>query len=280
MKSNVTRMANMPPPPGASSGKSRKTLYAVVLIAIIVIAVGVGAYAMMNNGSPNNNPTPAPSQTTTPSQTAQPTTSASGTPSGTSTPQATSSPSGNQIIANFQVGKWANYTMKNYDSDGTTILTETKLKMSIGEGSPTQGAYIGRDCYTINMAMDMNIEGQTMTSTAVVYVSKDTHDALRMDTTTMGMTYGEDITPGNSTASGYGQIDPNTVIGYETKVVAAGTFTDCTKAQKTDTTTTPGTTTVTTTWIHQSVPIWGMVYMQSTSNGVLSLTYELTDYSR
>lgn len=178
------------------------------------------------------------------------------------------------------MGKWANYTMKNYDSDGVTVTTESKVKMSIGEGSPTQGAYIGRDCYTINMAMDMNIEGQTVSATSVIYVSKDTKEALRIDTTSMGMTYGEDITPGNSTTSAYGQIDPSTVIGHETKIVAAGTFADCTKAQKTSTDATTGATTVVTTWIHQSVPIWGMVYMQSTSNGVLSLTYELTDYSR
>ena len=89
---------------------------------------------------------------------------------------------------------------------------------------------------------------------------------------------GFDFNATNPAEQGTGaqEINPSTIIGHETKTVAAGTFTDCIKAQ----TTTESTGSISTTWAHQSVPIFGVVYSEETTNGVLSSTTELTDYSR
>jgi hypothetical protein len=291
MKHSIFRMANLPPPPpGGASGKSRKTLYAIVLIAIIVVAVAVGAYAMMNKGSPNSNPTPAPSQTSSPSQTSTPasSTSASTTPAGTSTPQGsatptpqtTSSPSGSETIVNFQVGKWANYTIKEFDTDGTTVTAESRMKESVSEGNIPQGQFAGQNSWILTLATDEIAGGQiTSTTSVLMYFSIGTMEALRSEIWMNGQLFmGFDYNDTNPVDPGTipTEIDPSTIIGHETKTVAAGTFADCIKSQ----TTIEGTGSTSIMWAHQSVPIFGFVYIQETTNGVLSSTTELTDYSR
>jgi hypothetical protein len=281
-------MANMPPPPpGAASGKSRKTLYAVVLIAIIVIAVGVGAYAMMNNGSPSSSPTPAPSQSTaSPSQTstAGPSSSASGspqasqTPAATATPQPSSSASNTQSVMNFRLGAWANYTDKNYADDGVTVSTEMHMKESIGQGSPTEGQYVGRDCWKMISDVDIISEGGLSTSSSVTYYEKSTMKPLRIETVSQGFSYGIDVNDTSTTTPGTGSaIDPSTVISNEACTVPAGTFQNCMKAQITVNNEYTGTI-VSLIWVHQDVPIWGIVKSESRTNGVLSATSELTAY--
>jgi len=67
-------------------------------------------------------------------------------------------------------------------------------------------------------------------------------------------------------------VDVQYVVGQETITVAAGTFVNCWKAEvKTD-------DTVTNSWVHPDVPIWGMVKTEMYQDGELSMTMELTSY--
>jgi hypothetical protein len=291
MKNNTTLQTNYPPPPPQASGSkfSRKMLLAVVVIVVVVVAGVVGAFTLMNTGSkPNVSPNPsqtssaAPTGATTNSPSTSP--SQSGTPqasqtaAASATPQPTSSGSNTEGVVNFRLGAWANYTDKNYDTDGVTVTAETHMKESIGQGSPTEGQYVGRDCWKMISEMDIDIDGALSTSSSVTYYEKSTMKPLRIETISQGFSYGMDINDTGTTDPGTsGEIDPSTVINHEACTVPAGTFQNCMKAQITVNNPYTGTI-VSLIWVHQDVPIWGIVKSESRTNGVLSSTSELTAY--
>lgn len=292
MKNNTTLQTNYPPPPPQASGSkfSRKMLLAIVVIVVVVVAVVVGAFALMNTGSNPSSPTPNPSHTTSPAPTGSTINNPSTSPSQSGTPQASQTPTpsatlqpsssaGNtEGVINFRLGAWANYTDKNYDTDGVTVTTETHMKESIGEGSPTEGQYVGRDCWKMISEMDIDIDGALSTSSSVTYYEKSTMKPLRIETISQGFSYGMDINDTGTTDPGTsGAIDPNTVISREACTVPAGTFLNCMKAQITVDNPYTGTI-VSLVWVHQDVPIWGIVKSESRTNGVLSSTSELTAY--
>jgi hypothetical protein len=291
MKNNKTLQTNYPPPPPSASGSkfSGKTLLAVVVIVVVVVAGVVGAFALMNTGSkPNASPNPSPTSSATPtgSTTNNPSTSPSQsgtpqpsqTPTTSVTPQPSSSAGNTEGVINFRLGAWANYTDKNYDTDGVTVTTETRTKESIGEGSPTEGQYVGRDCWKMISEMDIDIDGTLSTSSSVTYYEKTTMKPLRIETSSQGFSYGMDINDTSTTDPGTGgAIDPSTVISREACTVPAGTFLNCMKAQITVDNPYTGTI-VSIIWVHQDVPIWGVVKSESRTDGVLSSTSELTAY--
>jgi hypothetical protein len=291
MKNNTTlQMDNPPPPPSATGSKfSQKMLLAIVVIVIVVVAGVIGAFALMNTGSqPNVSPNPsqtssaAPTGATTNSPSTSPaqsgTPQASQTAAATATPQPTSSGSNTQGVINFRLGAWANYTDKNYEDDGVTVSTEMHMKESIGQGSPTEGQYVGRDCWKMISDVDIISEGGLSTSSSVTYYEKSTMKPLRIETISQGFSYGMDINDTGTTEPGTGgAIDPSTVISNEACTVPAGTFQNCMKAQITINNEYTGTI-VSLIWVHQDVPIWGMVKSESRTNGVLSATSELTAY--
>jgi hypothetical protein len=90
--------------------------------------------------------------------------------------------------------------------------------------------------------------------------------------------YEQEFDPATTSATGTGtaEVNPNSIIGQETITVAAGTF-DCMKASVTSTTTTTDDT-VTTVWLSQNVPAFGMVKAESKISGTLSSTLELISY--
>jgi hypothetical protein len=293
MGNNTTfQMENPPPPPPSATGSkfSGKMLLAIVVIVIVVVAGVVGAFALMNTGSKPSNPTPNPSQTssvaptgattnnpsTSPQQSSTP--QASQTAAASATPQPTSSGSNTEGVINFRLGAWANYTDKNYDDDGVTVSTEMRMKESIGEGSPSEGQYVGRDCWKMISDVDIYSDGGMSTSSSVTYYEKSTMKPLRIETISQGFSYGMDINDTDTTDPGTGgAIDPSTVISREACTVPAGTFQNCMKAQVTVNNEFTGTI-VSLIWVHQDVPIWGMVKSESRTNGVLSATSELTAY--
>ncbi len=150
---------------------------------------------------------------------------------------------------------------------------ETHEKESISEGT-----YNGQNCWLLITDMDQTNEGQTTSSTTIIYLSKSTLHGVRYEMYMNGeLIYGYDLNDTSTTNPGTtGEIDPNTIISYETKTVAAGTFTDCAKASIT-TTTSAGTNTAT-IWAHQNVPVYGLVKMETYSGQQLTMTMELTAY--
>ena len=169
--------------------------------------------------------------------------------------------------------------MTDYDTDGVTVSSIMRIKESIGEGSPTEGQYVGRNCWTMNSATDIDMDGTITTSTSTTYFEKGTMNALRIETTSQGYTYGYDINDTGTTDPGTGgQIDPSTIISYETITVPAGTFQNCMKAQITVNNEYTGATIVSLDWAHQDVPIWGIVKSETRADGVLSSTMVLTAY--
>jgi hypothetical protein len=276
MKTLLFRMSNnLPPPPPKSSSKM---LYAAIAIVIIVVAAVAGAYILMQK-SPNN-PNPSPTSTATPSSTAPATSTPSANPASTSTPQNTATPastpapsSSAQPITNFVAGKWVNYTVTTY-SEGTQSAVMYEKE------SVDQEFYNGIDCWTITMATDQVSEGQTMTSVTKIWMSKSTLEGVHMRSEYNGVVIiDEDLNATSTTDPGTtGQIDPSTIVSYETITVAAGTFPDCAKAAIT--TTTPAGTSTSNVWSSQNVPIFGLVKMETFLNGQLSSTTELTDFSR
>jgi len=174
----------------------------------------------------------------------------------------------------LRVGAWANYTIRNYDTDGITVASEMNMKESIGEGSPSEGAHVGQNCWKI--ITDQTAEGGT--STSIIYLAKNTMQGVRYELWMNNqLLYGYDLNATSTTNPGTsGQIDPSTVISHESCTVPAGTFADCMKAKTTNTF--GGTTTTSYMWAHQNVPVWGLVKLESYSNDVLTSVMELTAY--
>jgi hypothetical protein len=279
----ISKLASMvsppPPPPPLPSKSSRKTLIAALIIVIIVIAAIVGAYALTRPGT--NNPSPSPtaspssssSSTATPSGTSSPSSSGTPTTAPTASPTQSASPgSSANPIANFKAGTWANYTMKSYDAG--TLAYESHIKESVGEET-----YKGISCWLITMATDQTVEGTATTSVTKIWMSKGTLQGIHMRMEVNGVVlYDEDLNDTSTIDPGTtGEIDPSTIVSYETVTVTAGTFTNCAKASTT-TTTTAGTS-VSYVWANQKVPVFGLVKMESYLNQQLSSSMELTAYS-
>jgi hypothetical protein len=259
----LTELAYPPPPPPPSSTpqkSSRNMLVVAVVIIVIVAAVAVGAYYFITKPSSSTNPTPTPSTTPT-----------GGTSTSTPTATPTSTPSGNNPIANFRAGTWANYVIKSYGTAGE-VTSENTMKYAIDEGT-----YSGTACWLLKVEMQMN-EGEETTKMLMTYwMNKNTLEGIHVKTqmyTNDELTFEheEDISPGES-GDMPKPIDLSTVTGHETITVPAGTF-DCTKV--TVTSTAVGSTT--SSWVNSNIPVIGLVKIETTSGGVLQSTTELTAY--
>ncbi len=246
--------------------KSKSAVSMIVIaavIAIIVIAGVVGAYYLT---LPSTNASPSPSPTATATPAVSPTETA--TPAASASP--TSSPTINPVV-NFKAGAYAIYNTTTYTVGATTV---TGLNFTIGEDT-----YNGAACWTLTTTAG----NDTSNVVIVERISKSNTSEL-LGNVTMKMyqdgavVYEQEFDPATTTATGTGteEINPNSIIGQETITVAAGTF-DCMKASVTSTTTTIDDT-VTTVWLSQNVPAFGMVKAEATISGTLSSTLELISY--
>ncbi len=159
--------------------------------------------------------------------------------------------------------------MKTYDNTGALTL-EAHEKESISEGT-----YNGQNCWLLITDSEQTTEGEMTSSTTIIYLSKSTLDGVRMEMYMNGaLIMGYDLNDTTTTETGTtGEIDPNLIMSYETVTVPAGTFTNCAKAS----TTTAGTGT-TYIWAHESVPVYGLVKMESYDGQQLSMSVVLTAY--
>ena len=123
------------------------------------------------------------------------------------------------------------------------------MKESISEGT-----YKTQNCWLLTTDSDQTAEGETTSSTTIIYLSKTTLKGVRLEMYMNGeLLYGYDINDTSTTnPETPSQIDPNTIISYETITVPAGTFTNCAKASVTST------TGIAYVWGHQNVPIYGL----------------------
>jgi hypothetical protein len=264
-KRMITEPSYPPPPPPPPAKSSRNMLVIAVVIVIIIAAVAGGAYYFATTSSSSTNPTPTPSATPT----ATPTSSPTGTP----TPTPSSTPSGNNPIANFRAGTWANYIIKTYGTAGE-VTSENTMKYSIDEGT-----YSGVACWLLKVEMQMNEDSGTIKTVMTYWMNKNTLEGIHVKTqmyTNDELTYEheEDISPSEA-GDMPKPIDISTVTGHETITVPAGTF-DCIKV--TVTSTAAGTTTTTSQWVNSNIPVIGLVKIETTSGGVLQSTTELTAY--
>ncbi len=259
-----------PPPPPQSSPKkdSRKLIVVALLIVIIVVSAGVLFYLATNQSPSTTNPTPTPSATPTGSPGGSPTSS----PTGTSSPSPTGTPSGNNPVANWRAGSWANYTIKSYESGEVT--SESKMHYAIDEGT-----YSGTACWLMSVEMNLNQESGTMKNLMTYWISKSTLEGIHVKTQVymngeLISENEEDLTP-SETGDMPEPIDTSTSTSSETITVPAGTF-NCAKI--TVTSTISGTTSTTSSWANSNIPIIGLVKMETTSGGVVTSTTELTAY--
>lgn len=150
---------------------------------------------------------------------------------------------------------------------------ESHSKESISEGT-----YSGQNCWLLITDSDQTVEGERTSSTTIIYLSKTTLQGVRYESYMNGaLLYGWDLNNTSTTDPGTtGQIDPDTILSYETITVTAGTFTNCAKASTT--TTTGAGTSVSYIWANQNVPVYGLVKMESYDGQQLSLSMELTAY--
>ncbi len=155
---------------------------------------------------------------------------------------------------------------------------ETHVKETVESGPVPAGTYQGTDAWQIISENDQVADGELTTSKNIMYMSKSDPRGLRIEMYMNGeLFYAYDMNETSPTEPGTtGEIDPSTIISYETITVAAGTFTNCAKA--TTTVTTSMGTTVSYMWAHQDVPIWGLVKMEAYTGSKLTMSMELTAY--
>jgi len=287
-----------PPPPPPAPAKSRKTLVVALLLVLVVASALALAYMATGGfnfqGGNNTNPSPSASPSgfataspsasptasatssssstpsSTPSHTATPSASATATATPQTTPQPTSTSGGNnEGYLNFRDGAWANYTLKTYNETGAVTL-EAHLKESVDSGS-----YKGAACWLLTTAQDQTYEGYTSTIKTIYYLQKSNLQGLHVKIYYNDILSSEyDLNETTTIDPGItGEIDPDTIISYQTITVAAGTFVDCAKAQVTSPS---GGATV---WAHKNVPVYGLVKMEIYTGALLTMSEELTAYS-
>jgi hypothetical protein len=232
-----------------------------VVIVIIVVAAAAGAYYLTQQ-NPSASPTPSPSATATPtvSPTATPAASAAPTSSPTTSP-----------IANFKAGAYAIYNTTTY-TEG--VATVSGLNFTIGEDT-----FNGTPCWTLITTAGNDTSNVVITERVSKSNTSEILGNVTMKLYQNGvLTYETEFNPATDSTTGIGteEINPQTIIGQETITVPAGTF-NCMKASVTSTTTTTNDS-VTTLWINQNVPAFGMVKGEEKVNGTLSSTLELLSY--
>ena len=145
------------------------------------------------------------------------------------------------------------------------------MKYSVDEGT-----YGGVACWLLEVEMTMNEDSDVMRIVMTYWMNKNTLEGIHVKTqmyTNDELTYEyeSDIAPGEDTGDMPEPIDLNTVTGHETITVPAGTF-DCDKVTITSA------TGVTSSWVNLNIPVIGLVKIETTSDGVLASTTELTGY--
>ena len=231
----------------------------IVVIAVIVIAIAVAVVALL----PISGPTPTP--TTTTLITSTPTTPKSPTP----TPTTTTTPL-IQPIANFKIGAYAEYIMR-VSEDSTSM--EGKYRLSVdGEEN-----YKGNLCWLLSIT----IIQEDMKMVTTWWITKTEYEAVhgRMqmymnDRLVMQQEFDPEKKPPEAGEEPE-PIDVNYATGYETITVPAGTFINCIRVEVMET---EGS--VVKTWVHSSVPIWGLVKTEAYDKGELVMTMELVSYGR
>jgi len=238
---------------------ARSTLLVAAIVVIIVVAAAAGAYYLtLPKTSPSASPSPTASASASPSETPTPATSP------------TSSPS-TSAVANFKAGAYAIYNMTSYTNGVATVAS---FNITIGEDT-----YNGAACWVLT------INSGNYSSNVVISENIDktnTSQILGNMTTKMyanGALFSESSLAHSTSfgATGMEEINPQTIVGYETVTVPAGTFTNCPKATVSNTLVTDEAQ-VGTVWVSQKVPAFGMVKNQVTTNGVLSSSFELVSY--
>jgi hypothetical protein len=290
---NASAYPPPPPPPPPAPAKSRKTLVVALLLVLVVASalalayMATGGFNLQGGNNTNPSPSASPSGFATASPSASPTatatSSSSSTPAHTATPSASATPTAtpqttpqptstsggnNEGYANFRDGAWANYTIKTYDESGTVAL-ETHLKESVDSGT-----YQGAACWLLTTAQDQTYGGYTSTTKTIYYLQKSNLQGLHVKIYYNDVLTSEyDLNQTTTTDPGTtGEIDPNTIVSYETITVPAGTFANCAKAQFTSPS---GNANV---WAHLDVPVFGLVKMTMYSGTTLSMSEELTAY--
>ena len=271
MRTKIINATDYPPPPPLQPKKNTQKMIVVAFLIVIVVVSAVALAYIATGGFGANNPSTSPSASPSGSATASPSTSSSAsatqTPSPTGSPTATSS---SQSYVSFKDGAWANYKLVTYSED---LSYESQIKERIDEET-----YNGILCWLMTSTTESTIEGETTTTATKIWMSKNSLQGIHMRMEINGVVWmDEDLNETSTTETGTtGEIDPNTIMSYETITVTAGTFTNCAKASTT--TTMDSQTNVSYMWAHQDVPIFGLVKMETYVNQELSSLMELTGY--
>jgi hypothetical protein len=142
--------------------------------------------------------------------------------------------------------------------------------------SITEGTYSGAAVWLLNVEMTNNVEGGTMKNIMTYWVNKNTMQGVHVKTQVymngeLISENEEDIAPGEDSGTMPDPIDLSTTTSTETITVPAGTFT-CGKI----TVTTP--TGTSSSWASASVPVIGLVKIETTYGGKVQSTTELIGY--
>jgi hypothetical protein len=170
----------------------------------------------------------------------------------------------------FFAGAWAQYNIKSYDDTGA-LESENPMKYSVEDSS-----YNGVPCWLLNFEMQMTEGSDTTKMVMTFWMEKSNLEGVHVKTqmyTNDVLTFEHegDITPSDEESMPTG-IDFETVTTQETITVPAGTF-NCHKTTITDTIS--GKTSVSSSWYSQTVPIIGLVKIETTYDGVLQSVTEL-----
>jgi hypothetical protein len=178
-------------------------------------------------------------------------------------------PSG-QAIANFRAGAYVEYLLKSFDNNGS--LFERQAKWSVDEGT-----YNGTDCWLLIIDnSETSTEGVKSEVILTLYLSKGSLERVHIKSQMFlaGDLIFEDESETDSTE--FNDIIPTQFpaqyVAYETVTVLAGTFTGCAKVSDTQT------GSVFNAWVHEDVPVWGIVKMESYEGETLVTSMELKAY--
>ncbi|MCS7136386.1 MAG: hypothetical protein RMJ14_03725 [Nitrososphaerota archaeon] len=264
----------------------------IAVVVAVIAAVGVAYYMTIPATTPTETttPTPQPTPTITPSPTPTITltntitTPPTTTPTETTTTQTTqtqtettttvttpvTTPSVSPVV-NLKVGSYAKYFQKSYTE-------EKAFESYVTFRVDGEEKYNNVNCILLSTIIETQQNGARMKSVITWWLSKLD---LKMVHGRMQVYYNDDLvferefSPLEATeevGQPPGPIDVNYFVGYETVTVPAGNFINCIKVEFSEE------EYLTKTWIHQNVPIFGLVKSETYYRGSLLSFMELVSY--
>ncbi|MEM2909647.1 MAG: hypothetical protein QXO01_01070 [Nitrososphaerota archaeon] len=227
------------------SKKAFSKTVAVIAIVVIIIAVAAAAYFLIPKTIPPTQP-PTPTPTPTPSPTPTPT------------------PTPTKPVLNFRVGAYSEYLVKTLTDEGMVELT---YKMSVdGEES-----YGGKNCWILTLTY---VQEETK---MIIYVwinkieYEVVHILMRMYENDK-LIMEQELDPEEAAQNLPHPVDLQYITSYETLTVRAGTFVNCLRVE------TEKEGVLSKVWVHERVPIFGVVKAEIFEDGKLMSSMELISY--